>query len=139
MLTVFKFDQIQCCHGGIEVEMKGLFAARLTVGPADTLFGITEQQFDVKTGLVVTINLPSRELGIGGKPQGGLSRVAVLLNPIGDTDRALEPDTVDYRGVNRDTLGFPDQLKAAQVVKFHLAVVLLAAAPWLLRAVVEIA
>ena len=38
MLTVFKFGQIQGCHGGIEVEMKGLFAARLTVGQVGKLF-----------------------------------------------------------------------------------------------------
>jgi hypothetical protein len=52
---------------------------------------------------------------------------------------AFEPDTIDYHGVNTDTLGVPDKLKAAQVVKFHLAVVLLAATPWLLWAMVEIA
>ena len=116
----------------IEVEMQRLLRACLVAGQAGKLFGITEQKCDVKTGLV-TINLPGREVGIGGKQQSALDLIAVLLHQINDTEITFEPNAVDYHGVNTDTLSFLDKLKAVHSVEFHLAVVLLAAAPGLLR------
>src|ERR671914_1972654 len=137
MLPVFKLEEVECCPRGIEVEMKRLLAARLTVGQAGKLFGITEQKFDVKTGLVVTINLQGGEEGIGGKQQSSLYLVAVLLHQIDDTGSAFEPDTVDYGGVDVYSLHFLDKFKPPEVVKFHLAVISFAAAPGLFRAGVE--
>lgn len=137
MLPVFKLEEVECRHRGIEMEMQSLFTARLAVGQAGKLFGITEQKFDVKTGLVVTINLQGGEEGIGGKQHSGLDLVAVPLHQIDDTEMAFEPDTVDYGGVDAYSLPFLDKFKPPEVVKFYLAVILLVAAPGLLRAGVE--
>lgn len=42
-LPVFQLKEVECRHGGIEVEMQRLLRACLTVGQAGKLFGITEQ------------------------------------------------------------------------------------------------
>ena len=45
-------EQIEYGHGGIEMEIEGIFVSGLPINKAGKLFGISEEEFNLKTGLV---------------------------------------------------------------------------------------
>jgi hypothetical protein len=95
------------------MEMQGFSATCLTVGQARELLGITEQKLDLKSRLVVAIDVQRTETDIGGEQQRRVRLIPVLFNQIHNADSPFEADAVDYGSIETEAVGLPGKFQAA--------------------------
>ncbi len=70
-------SQVHQSHGGIEVKMQGRLVTRLAVRKASELFGIAEDELDLKPGFVKAKDFCGGKLGVG-RTQDHIARLCFI-------------------------------------------------------------
>src|SRR5215207_1014367 len=140
LLTRHEASHVDGRNRGVELKMQSLFVTGLAVTKACELFGIAEQELDLKASLVITIDGRGCQLSVGREEHR--SARLLSLSPVDDDDdphHTLQADTPDRFGVERDAEVFSrDQFKTVETLWIDTTRILARAATFLLRAIKEV-
>jgi hypothetical protein len=95
------------------MEVQRRFVTCLTIRQPGELFGVTEQELNLETGLVKPIDVPGGEVNSGRKQQGGVHFIPIRFEQVNHPASPFEVNAIDHRRIQADTLfRFPHELKA---------------------------